>query len=1383
MPIDYRGERAIRAIRGDVNGTPSVASDHSDAANIEFVRIYKGSDLKFDRWNETYLCFHNDTANQMSLSFLKQGTGWSSNVVVKWISSSNLNVENTMTLAAGTQYTGNSGTNTITVPANGRVYIRNGNASQRHFCESASNYITVYSNRSFHVTGNWLALVPGTPQTSNQWEAGSVDSYAFYCLFQNCTNLTSVPDLDRKVNGRSIGAYGTNMFSHMFEGCTGLTHAPAIDFDCSLTTSAFAYIFQNCTGITSAGDIEAVNLFRGYPTQTNPWIEGASRAFEGAYRGCNRLVQGPNITQSETEGYIGGYALYQTFYGCTSMTSIRGLTVMYVSSSGMEQTFYNCTSFTGQGLSVSYRKVEEEITNKYFVADIWLSGSRCLYQTFYSCSSMTKIFGQYFDPNYVMLDSYLIAFQLTGTTDSYAAIARGYRMYQTFYGCSSLDRGSTEYIRMSDGLTAGNKIYYEYDFYECFRGCTNLDYVQNMFKSAHPEINGNWSLYSNGAERTFYGMFNGCTSMTSFTFTMADTYGGSFAFAYMFYGCSALQRVSGSLPRFIYGSDFRCMFRGCTSLISGPIITTDDSSTSNAFYQMFYGCSSLKYIVANITSFNSSNMYQWTYGTQNGGTGSNARYFIAINPSAAFSNSDWNTSGNTTENNTYRIPYNWNVQSSPIVVTIGNSTSANVSLRKYGTPSGTHTFNYINMTTGQSGTYNPGSTQNGDINAAGPFVIWGTSDDGNLSDNASNYYYFRIVGSARVYGSPYSLCKTSNPMPLGTHRFYRLFYNCTGIEDASGLGGFTGTIEAEYQYSEMFRGCTKLEKAPDISFNFGTLGGWACYKMFLGCTALASPPDLSGCTSNGATGVFCSMFQGCTSLTTVANIPASVTNFILGPEAFESMYQGCSSITDIPSGYLPWTSLATQCYLFMFANCTSLASVPEDLLPATNLTGCDSCYNNMFENCTSLTEAPALPSTDTKNVNPYGRMFKGCTSLQRMNVSFTSWKKAWGMSTTRDTWDWTNGVPTTGIFRCNSALTQYRNNSSNSGNSVSASDGCTDTSACYIPYGWTIVTNNTPNWTDLDGMIVMERASGSVTIAPNGTRGQQLEYTLNGLTWNNFTSSVTVSSSQTKIGFRAGSEIPTGRYQDPLFLMTGTGKVNVSGNINRCFHLSRTTPTNASGMFKNCQRISNCNGLYFKSGPISAAAMFYASSVTSVRQDLICNHPSMSTEGNFEDMFGECTSLTQGPYLYTQSLVHKADYRWTFYGCTSLSSMAVLGKPVSGGTCQTTFAAGADDAYKYAFQGCSNLHTVKINFNYLGQDTEGNYLNGTFFRCFAGCSSLSELYSKQVRWPVKDCCNNWLELAGNSNSVFYKYSGNGLGTQRGNSRIPYGWDVSTSTWT
>ena len=145
------------------------------------------------------------------------------------------------------------------------------------------------------------------------------------------------------------------------------------------------------------------------------------------------------------------------------------------------------------------------------------------------------------------------------------------------------------------------------------------------------------------------------------------------------------------------------------------------------------------------------------------------------------------------------------------------------------------------------------------------------------------------------------------------HAFYKLFYNCSTIIDASQLK-LPATTLSDMCYSHMFSYCTSLTTAPELPAT--TLSDMCYSYMFYTCTSLVTAPELPATTL--AEGCYSSMFDNCKSLVTAPELPAKT----MFESCYYKMFEDCTSLTEAP--VLPATMLERFCYSYMFTNCSKL---------------------------------------------------------------------------------------------------------------------------------------------------------------------------------------------------------------------------------------------------------------------------------------------------------------------------------------------------------------------------------------------------------------------------------------------------------------------------
>ena len=284
------------------------------------------------------------------------------------------------------------------------------------------------------------------------------------------------------------------------------------------------------------------------------------------------------------------------------------------------------------------------------------------------------------------------------------------------------------------------------------------------------------------------------------------------------------------------------------------------------------------------------------------------------------------------------------------------------------------------------------------------------SPDESVYKNITDYTTFETANDStfKMLFENQSSLYDASLLKLNTHNlamycYHSMFKGCTNLMRAPEL---SATILNEYCYVAMFEDCTSLNQAPELP---ATTLSTDCYGyMFKNCTSLIKAPELPA--TQLTEHCYSRMFQNCTSLNQAPELSATT----LANDCYRDMFSGCTSLVQAPE--LPATTLESACYYAMFSGCTSLVQAPE--LPATQLT--EYCYRDMFSGCTSLVQAPELPATTLVRACYYA-MFSGCTKLNYIKCLATD------TSATICTNNWVAGVSATGDFYAPASIvwTQY----------------------------------------------------------------------------------------------------------------------------------------------------------------------------------------------------------------------------------------------------------------------------------------------------------------------------------------------------------------------
>lgn len=304
--------------------------------------------------------------------------------------------------------------------------------------------------------------------------------------------------------------------------------------------------------------------------------------------------------------------------------------------------------------------------------------------------------------------------------------------------------------------------------------------------------------------------------------------------------------------------------------------------------------------------------------------------------------------------------------------------------------------------------------------------LFGDSDV--FSSSSSDYANFSIAGSSiKLSGRLASISHTSGVK----YTYYKLFQNCTSVVEVSsdfleGVGiptsGYSGDSILSYLFSN-----TGITHVPEGLFDFRQLVS-----------------TIYACLS-----VYAYMFKDCKSLVSVPQNIFAKETFICQKQ-YQGMFSGCSSLTQAPDIYTtnaPWLSCAG-----MFSNCESLENPPQ--IAYNGYAGTQS-FLGMFQGCISLKQSPTMNDVirDGSEWGQHYDMFKGCSSLNHVEVSFTQWDSPYSDKIYKHTTGWLSNVSPTGTFICPKELADATDGYyDDEGNFVEGVGRSADT----IPVGWEI---------------------------------------------------------------------------------------------------------------------------------------------------------------------------------------------------------------------------------------------------------------------------------------------------------------------------------------
>ena len=290
---------------------------------------------------------------------------------------------------------------------------------------------------------------------------------------------------------------------------------------------------------------------------------------------------------------------------------------------------------------------------------------------------------------------------------------------------------------------------------------------------------------------------------------------------------------------------FNSLFKGCAGLTSVPMLPSTTLAT-NCYKNMFYGCSSLttapELPATTLASGCYANMFDGATSLSTitllyTGNFSSTYFDNWVNGVAA-SGTLWYNGDDTTVG-TSAIPSGWTASKIPFYGLKFTAREANstVSMAK----SGSAPTVSLEYSTNDGLTWSPfvvGTTTVTLANIDDEMWVRATSTNGATAGGSStNYNYFVMTGKIAASGNINSLLnKNTDSVTIAPQFAYvYLFKGCTSLVDAKNLT-LTCTTIKENAYGHMFQDCSNLVAGPEIFAT--TLSNWSLEYMFTGCSVL-----------------------------------------------------------------------------------------------------------------------------------------------------------------------------------------------------------------------------------------------------------------------------------------------------------------------------------------------------------------------------------------------------------------------------------------------------------------------------------------------------------------------------------------------------------------
>lgn len=457
----------------------------------------------------------------------------------------------------------------------------------------------------FTVTGSGTVTASGNIMSLLNREGGLIipNSYCFYRLFENCSKLTSAPEMPATTLAQGC-------YQYMFYDCTGLTTAPKLPAT-TLAVGCYNGMFHGCTSLISAAELSATTL--------------AESCYDGMFRGCTCLTSAPELPATT----LAVSCYNDMFYGCVSLTTAPALPATSLAQSCYYSMFRGCTGLTSAP-ELPATTLAASCYDDMFGGCTRLTSApelpattltqMCYRSMFAGCTGLTS--APELPATTLAQECYDSMFQgCSGLISAPALPATSLRWYcyeYMFSGCTGLTSAPE-----LPATTLTN-----YCYLAMFEGCTGLTSAPELPATAL-------------AKCCYSGMFRGCTGLTSAPELPATTLSEA-CYHMMFYGCTGLTSAPELLATALAEACYKKMFYGCTGLTSAPELLC--TYTEDYCYQeMFYGCTNLNYIKMLATSLFEDDILNWVVGVAETGT------FVKS------SSATWDLTGNS------GVPSGWTV--------------------------------------------------------------------------------------------------------------------------------------------------------------------------------------------------------------------------------------------------------------------------------------------------------------------------------------------------------------------------------------------------------------------------------------------------------------------------------------------------------------------------------------------------------------------------------------------------------------------------------------------------------------------------------------------------------------------------------------------------
>ena len=857
---------------------------------------------------------------------------------------------------------------------------------------------------------------------------------AMSSMFESCYNLDSL-------NLSTFDTSNATDLSYMFYGCSRLKNLDISSFNTS-NVEEMQYMFYQCNGLETilvgngwnTGNINAgANMF----TECTALVGGEGTTYDANNKDYNYAhIDGG----TSNPGYLSGSGQEVPYAVLSVLNEVNGLKLTFyyddqkAKRSGM--TVGPSTSWGQRGWDEQSENIKSVVFDESFENCTTITSTSSWFYNFTNLTTITGLENLITDNVTDMSSMFLDCSKLTSLDVSHFNTSNVTNLYQLFAGCRSLTSLDVSNFDTSNATNLGSM----------FLGClslteldvtgfdtSNATYLYNMFEDCSSLTTLDVTGFNTSKATSLESMFNGCSGLTSLDLSGFDTSNAT-GLGYMFYNCENLTSLDLSSFNTSNVTSMRGMFRKCSGLTSLDV-SGFDTSNATIMEQMFFGCSSLTNL--DLSSFNTSKvtaigyMFYQCSGLETIHVG-NGWSTVSIEDGAEmFTECTALVGGAGTTYDANNVDYHY--------AHIDKATSD---------PSDPGYFTgkipYAVLSEGNTVlTFYCGAQATDNGMSVGPFTTANEREWANQCENivkvvfdesfadctsitSTRYWFYGFNNVTEIKGLEY--LKTDNVTDMSS-----MFWNCSSLTSLDVSNFDTSNATA---LSGMFMDCSNLTEL-DVT-NFNTSSVTTMSSMFSNCSSLTNL-DLSSFNTSNVPHMN-SMFSQCSGLETIYVGEGWSTESITSQQSGADMFTGCTALiggagTTYDDNHINYTyahidgGTSNAGYLSGAGQAVPYAVLNEDNtmlifyyddqkakqngmsvgpFTAAEERGWNEQKENIekvffveeFANCTTITSTRCwfdgfnnltlflgLNNLKTDNVTDMAFMFRGCSSLNSLDLS------------------------------------------------------------------------------------------------------------------------------------------------------------------------------------------------------------------------------------------------------------------------------------------------------------------------------------------------------------------------------------------------------------